>query len=101
MTVPADPRFQWEYLRQASEPSLQSFELSRLNHAANLRKEISALLDQWLEETACALVARWLREHRLLRPSPLAGESRRDTSGDPFGEPAALRPAPRQARAGD
>jgi hypothetical protein len=50
----------WSYLRQASESSLRSFELSRLNHAANLRKEIVALLDQWLEETAEARLARCL-----------------------------------------
>lgn len=48
----------WDYLREASTPSLRSFELSRLNHAANLRKEIGALIDQWLEETASALLAR-------------------------------------------
>ena len=52
----------WEFLRSASAFSLRSYELSRLNHAANLRKEISSLLDQWLEENACALLARWLLE---------------------------------------
>jgi hypothetical protein len=43
--------------------------LTRLSHAANLRKKISALLDQWLEENASAMLARWLmeqREHPLL-----------------------------------
>jgi hypothetical protein len=56
----------WDYLHQASNPSLESFELSRLNHAANLRKEIAALLEQWIEEAAEALLARWLREdHKL------------------------------------
>jgi hypothetical protein len=54
----------WDYLREASPTSLQSFELSRLNHAANLRREITALMDQWLEETAQALLARWLLENR-------------------------------------
>jgi hypothetical protein len=43
---------------------LQSYELSRLGHAANLRKEISSLLDQWLDENANAMVARWLIEQR-------------------------------------
>ena len=47
----------WEFLLSASRSSLQSFELSRLSHAANIRKEISALLDQWLEENAAALLA--------------------------------------------
>src|SRR5437879_7278124 len=77
------PQFPWEYLRQASAPGLQSFELTRLNHAAHLRKEITALLDQWLEETACALLARWLFDHQAdLRAAPPAVE-----------EPRALREA--------
>lgn len=54
----------WEFLLSASRSSLQSFELSRLAHAANLRKEISALIDQWMEENAAALLARWLMEQR-------------------------------------
>jgi hypothetical protein len=59
----------WDYLHEASNPSLESFELSRLNHVANLRKEIAALLDQWIEENAEALLARWVREDRKL-PQP-------------------------------
>jgi hypothetical protein len=58
----------WEFLLSASRTSLQSYELSRLGHAANLRKEIGALLDQWLEENASAMLARWLMEQRE-RPS--------------------------------
>jgi hypothetical protein len=54
----------WEFLLSASRNSLQSYELTRLSHAANLRKEIGALLDQWLEENASAMVARWLMEQR-------------------------------------
>ena len=53
-----------ESLLSASHNSLQSFELSRLNHAANLRKEIGALLDLWIEESSAALLARWLMEQR-------------------------------------
>lgn len=56
----------WEFLHHASETSLRCYELSRLNLAANLRKEIAALLDQWLEETASSMLARWLLEHREL-----------------------------------
>jgi hypothetical protein len=52
----------WEFLLSASRNSLQSFELSRLSHAANLRKEISALLDEWMEENSAAMLARWLME---------------------------------------
>src|SRR5208283_4320533 len=54
----------WEFLLSASRNSLQSFELSRLAHASNLRKEIGALLDQWMEENAAAMLARWLLEQR-------------------------------------
>lgn len=60
----------WEFLLSASRNSLQSYELTRLSHAANLRKEISALLDQWLEENASAMLARWLMEQRE-RPRPV------------------------------
>jgi hypothetical protein len=52
----------WEYLQQATVPALQSFELSRLNHASNLKKEIDTLLEQWLDETAAAMLARFLME---------------------------------------
>ena len=62
MASPQD-NFPWEYLRHASVRSLESFELARLGHAANLRKEIATLVDQWLQETASALLARWLLEH--------------------------------------
>ena len=59
----------WEFLRDASKPSLESYELSRLNNAANLRREITALLDQWIEDNSQALLARWVRDRRSLRPS--------------------------------
>ena len=78
--VPLNYRTQppWEFLLSASRNSLQSYELSRLSHAANLRKEITQLLDSWLEENAAAMLARWLmeqREHPTLReqPAPVAG----------------------------
>jgi hypothetical protein len=66
----------WEYLRNASQPSLQSFELSRLNHAADIRKEIDALLDQWLEETAAALLARFLLDHPVAPNATARGRTR-------------------------
>lgn len=59
--VPQPP---WEFLLTASRNTLQSYELSRLGHASNLRKEIGALLDQWLEENASAMLVRWLMEQR-------------------------------------
>jgi hypothetical protein len=58
----------WEFLLSASRNSLQSFELSRLAHASNLRKEITALIDQWMEESAAAMLARWLLEQQNAPP---------------------------------
>ena len=58
----------WEFLLSASRVSLQSYELSRLSHAANLRKEIAALLDQWVDESSAAMLARYLMDLRE-RPS--------------------------------
>jgi hypothetical protein len=53
----------WKFLLSASRNSLQGYELSRLSHASNLRKEITALVDQWVEENSSAMLARWLMEN--------------------------------------
>jgi hypothetical protein len=66
----------WDYLRQASFPALQSFELSRLNHAANLRKEIDVLFDEYLQETASALLARFLMDKSNKREALTRGRPR-------------------------
>jgi hypothetical protein len=63
----------WEFLLSASRNTLQSYELSRLSHAANLKKEITVLLDQWLQENTAANLARWLIEQR--QGSVEAGET--------------------------
>jgi len=52
-----------DYLREASPASLESFELARLNHAANLRREIGTLIDQWITETSEAMLARWMLDN--------------------------------------
>ena len=73
-----------DYMREASPASLQSFELSRLNHAANLRREIAALIDQWIEETSEALLARWMIDHRnSLHPSSLPSPDRLSSFREP------------------
>jgi hypothetical protein len=59
-----------DYLQAASRSSLQSFELTRLNHAANLRQEIGALIDQWIQDTSEALLARWMLDHHQFLQSP-------------------------------
>ena len=62
-----------DYLQVASRASLQSFELARLNHASNLKQEIAALMDQWVQETSEALLARWLLDHhRSLQSSAMS-----------------------------
>jgi hypothetical protein len=76
----------WEFLLSASKNSLQSYELSRLSHAANLRKEVAALVDQWVEENSAAMLARWLMDQR--EQSGRAGELLTDTE-----RPADLRHA--------
>jgi len=80
----------WEFLRDASKPSLESYELSRLNNAANLRREITALLDQWIEDNSQALLARWVRDRRNRLPSEAALAEEMPQQELPFGEsPAA------------
>jgi hypothetical protein len=73
----------WEYLREASLPTLQSFELSRLNHASNLRKEIDGLLTQWLDETAAALLARFLLDQAARSPHRTQPRQRRSLLAEP------------------
>jgi hypothetical protein len=61
-----------DYLQAASRASLQSFELTRLNHAANLRQEIAVLIDQWIQETSEAMLARWMVDHhKSLQSTPM------------------------------
>jgi hypothetical protein len=84
----------WEFLRDASKPSLESYELSRLNNAANLRREITALLDQWIEDNSQALLARWVRDRRSRLPSEVVPCEEIPQQELPFGDsPAARSPA--------
>lgn len=53
-----------EYLGTASVSALQSFELSRLNSAANLKKQIGGLIDELTNEQSAALLARFLIQNR-------------------------------------
>jgi len=82
----------WDYLCVASEPSLQSYELSCLNHAANLRKEVAVLVDQWVENHAYALLARWLLDHWTYLQAP-------NPQGDLFAESACALPTRRSTQA--
>jgi hypothetical protein len=88
----------WDYLHQASSPSLESFELSRLNHAANLRKEIVALLEQWIEEAAEALLAHWVREDRDLPPQLDQSPDLLPSAEFPFSSPRTIAEGTRPER---
>src|ERR1039458_3994853 len=92
-----------DYLRAASRASLQSFELARLNHAANLRREIAVLIDQWIQESSEATLARWMLDHHKSLhepPSSASGafsaslERAADPLPAPPASPADIVPAP-------
>lgn len=53
-----------DLLLESSAKTLESLELTRLNHAANLRKQLVVLLDQLVREATSAEVARWFIENR-------------------------------------
>lgn len=53
-----------DFLLESSTELLGSLELSRLNHAANIQKEIRSLLEQLADDLAAALLARWMIENR-------------------------------------
>lgn len=64
-----------EYLRDCSSTSLRYFEMSKLEHVANLRRELAVLLDEMMEESALALFARWMLEGRSLPSTDPAVET--------------------------
>ncbi len=51
------------YLLEASRTGLGSFYLARLNHTANLERELREKLHALVEERAWVLFANFLREH--------------------------------------
>ena len=72
MTTKTQHEPPWEFLLAASRNTLQSYELSRLAHAANLGKEIKQLLDAYVEENSAAMLARLLMEQREQPPQDSA-----------------------------
>jgi hypothetical protein len=59
-----DPQSPLEYLVTSSQTSLEAFELARLNRAANLRKELRDVLDEWMQTEIDVRMARWILECR-------------------------------------
>ncbi len=85
-----------EYLISSSEESLESFELSRLSHVANLRKELRMVLDEFVEAEIQARIARWILEGRR------AQDHDADHDKDPeyaFLAPRTQKPGPRKSLA--
>lgn len=58
-----------EYLATCSEMSLESVELSRLNLAANLRKQFEEILEEWIDSEVDARLARAVLEWRRTQDS--------------------------------
>jgi hypothetical protein len=53
-----------EYLVTSSQAALETFELSRLNKSANLRKELRDVVEEWIEAEIQSRLARWILECR-------------------------------------
>lgn len=53
-----------QYLRECSDNSLRHYEVVKLEHVANLRRELRVLWEEMLEESSLALLSRWMLEHR-------------------------------------
>ena len=53
-----------EYLATCSKVALESFELSRLSEASNLRKEVQQILQGWIDTEVDVRLARWILESK-------------------------------------
>ncbi len=56
------------FMSSCSKVSLESYELARLNAAANLRRELFELADRWIEAEVDSRLARWVLQHRDRNP---------------------------------
>lgn len=52
------------FLLEASQRSIQDLELAALNRSSNLGKGVKGELELWVEQTAAAMLARWMIENR-------------------------------------
>lgn len=52
------------YLFDSSKQMLGEYELSRRNHAANLKKQLRVLVDQIIDDAVEAEFARWMLDNR-------------------------------------
>jgi hypothetical protein len=70
---------QLDFLITASNPALESFELSHLNRRAILRKEAHEIMDKWADAEVEARFARWILD---CRRAGNAGSSERPSLAD-------------------
>jgi len=80
----------FKFLLDSSNEVIGEYELSRLNLAANLRKEMRAVVEQILDALVEARLARWLRDNRQalcdMTSSFHVGQKSFDFGGDADGE---------------
>ena len=57
-----------QYLSACSQESLEAFELSRLNRASNLRKELSQVAEEWVDAEVSSRIARMIVDRRRTDP---------------------------------
>lgn len=85
-----------DFLLVCSVTSLRDFELNRLNHAANLRKQLRIVADELLQAEAEAASARWLIEYRDQLVAARSNDSQMEIEFSPAGPKKAALPAPRK-----
>lgn len=53
-----------DFLFDASQGLVEDLELAALNRAANISKTLKREIDSWVEQSATAMLARWMIENR-------------------------------------
>jgi hypothetical protein len=71
----SDTRPALEYLLACSNVSLESFHISRMNQATKLRKQVRALVDEWVDAEVDAGLSRWMLRYRRTDAIPAILES--------------------------
>lgn len=56
----------FQYLLECSQISLEDFELARLDRAANLRRQLRDIAEEWIDAEVEARLSHWVRENRWL-----------------------------------
>jgi len=91
-----------DYLATSSQMALESVELSRLNHAANLRKELHQVVEEWIESEVDARFAHAILEWRRGESADPAGGALASAVEGIFEQaPVRLLPPPREELRGD